>query len=178
MTCTKPYVTHSWLVSKEQCGTHARWGEARERANAVSEKELKAQYTGKTHRGGSGGGGGRGGGAGIGASYHGATRDDGDHASKRARGASPPVSSRNTADGGVGFGDARKQASATREALQPPRSHSRSHSPAKGDGSVQASSSRWSEFMVKIPLRHTLPCPEGRHSKNGLVNQLGFVLII
>ena len=70
--------------------------------------------------GGSGGSGGRGGGAGIGASYHGATRDDGDHASKRARGASPPVSSRNTADGGVGFGDARKQASATREALQPP----------------------------------------------------------
>ena len=41
MTCTKPYVTHSWLVSKEQCGTHARWGEARERATVVSEKELK-----------------------------------------------------------------------------------------------------------------------------------------
>ena len=39
--CTKPYVTHSWLVSKEQCGTHARWGEARERATVVSEKELK-----------------------------------------------------------------------------------------------------------------------------------------
>ena len=65
--------------------------------------------------GGSGGGGGRGGGAGIGASYHGATRD-GDHASKRARGASPLVSRRNAADGGVGFGDARKQTSATREA--------------------------------------------------------------
>ena len=24
--CTKPHVTHSWLVSKEQCGTHARCG--------------------------------------------------------------------------------------------------------------------------------------------------------
>ena len=31
--CTKPYVTHSWLVSKEQCGTHARCGRARERSD-------------------------------------------------------------------------------------------------------------------------------------------------